>query len=152
MKKQGNYDKENKKWYKRKSNQFTTWLFVNRVYLAINTTILNTDLNFNTITLEGCRDRKIHRRIKRTKLFSVVVMSEEETVWQQGWEGRFLYLLCIFLYHWNLLNDYVFTNFLNNCLRHKILTPDTFVEFYVLGTWKKFSMNYRIIPKTLKSA
>lgn len=96
----------------RRNHQFTTWPFVNREYLAINTRILNTDLNFNTMTLEGCRDRTLHHRIKKTKLLLVVVMSEEGTVGQQGWKGTFLYLLCIFLYHLNLLYDYVFTYFL----------------------------------------
>lgn len=37
-------------------------------------------------------------------------------------------MLCIFLYHLNLLYDYVFTYFLNNCLKYKVLTPDTFGE------------------------
>lgn len=38
----------------------------------------------------------------------------------------------------NLLYDYGFTYFLNNCLRYTLLTPDTFVESFI---YLEFRMN-----------
>lgn len=75
------YDKKKKKWYK-KGKVITVYFLALCEQGSCSHNHKNTEyqfnLSFNVITLEGCRYRKTHSRIKKTKLFLAVGISEKK--------------------------------------------------------------------------